>query len=120
VTGSREHIVSRTLQAGIALSGGLMLVGFVLYAFQPEYHNVDYPAATWAWFHGMWTLPVGEIISSPFIYLYAGIFVLMLTPIVRIIITGITFFLEGDWRYVWISVIVLGVIGISIAFAIVH
>lgn|GEM_PF-584310 len=120
ITTTREHIVSRTLTAGIIASGTLMLIGFILYALQPQHHGDAYPVADWNWVASQLQLPAAELLASPFAYLYAGIFVLMLTPIVRIIITGWTFSRERDWRYVGISLIVLIVIGISIAFSVAH
>jgi len=117
---TRERIVSRTLMAGITVSGSLMLIGFLLYAVQSAYHTAEIPAASWDWLREVLQQPVSEIVRVPYIYLYAGILLLMATPIVRIIITGWTFWKEGDTRYVWISLIVLAVIGVSIAFSIVH
>ena len=113
----REHIVSKTLRLGIILSGGLMIIGFLLYAIQPLYYQAAIPALTWQW--------VSELLAdggyaNPFLYLYTGIFILMLTPIVRVFITGFTFLLDGNLRYTVISLVVLLIIGVSIGFAIVH
>ncbi|MCB2206488.1 DUF1634 domain-containing protein [bacterium] len=116
----QERIVSRTLMGGIVVSGTLMLVGFLLYAFQPSYHADDVPMASWEWMRSVASGGTGAFLSNPFIFLYAGILALMTTPIIRIIITAWTFWCEGDTRYVWISLIVLVVIGISITFSIVH
>ncbi len=113
----RERIVSRTLMGGITVSGTFMLAGFLLYAFQPAWHDVPIPAASWDLLRG---LPAASAAGNPFLYLYAGILLLMATPIVRIMITAWTFWKEGDMRYVWISLIVLTVIGISIGFSVVH
>lgn len=114
---TREHIVSKTLRLGIILSGGLMIVGFLLYAIQPLYYHAAIPALTWQW--------VTELLASggyanPFLYLYTGIFVLMVTPIVRVFITGYTFLLDGNMRYTVISLAVLLIIAVSIGFSIAH
>lgn len=115
----RERIVSRTLMAGIIVSGSFMLAGFLLYAFQPGYHDAPIPAASWTLLQDLLDRPTAGVLN-PFIYLYAGILLLMATPIVRILITAWTFWKEGDMRYVWISLVVLTVIGISIGFSVVH
>ncbi len=117
---SREHIVSRTLMTGITVSGCLLIVGFVLYAAQPLWHGADIPIADFAWLHQLTNASPGEVLLNPFIFLYAGIFTLMITPILRLLITGWTFFLERDWHYVSITLIVLVVISISIAFSLSH
>ena len=117
---SREHIVSRTLMAGITVSGTLMLIGFVLYAAQPSWYAAAIPVADFAWLRVLGTSPAVEVLLNPFVFLYAGIFALMITPILRLFITGWTFFLERDWHYVSITVVVLVVISISIAFSISH
>ncbi|PLX26433.1 MAG: hypothetical protein C0600_10870 [Ignavibacteria bacterium] len=114
---TRQHIISKTLRTGILLSGGLMLFGFLLYAIQPVYYEASIPAATWQWFREL--LQDGKF-GNPFLYLYAGIFTLMVTPIVRVFITGYTFLLDGNTRYTLISLVVLLVIAVSIAFAVVH
>ncbi|MBE0643516.1 MAG: DUF1634 domain-containing protein [Bacteroidetes bacterium] len=116
----REHIVSRTLMAGITVSGALMLVGFALYAAQPSWYDVPIPVANFAWLGELAASTIPTILLNPFVSLYAGIFALMLTPILRLFITGWTFLVERDWHYVGITVIVLTVIGISIGFSIVH
>ena len=117
---SREHIVSRTLMAGIAVSAAFMLTGFLLYAFQPTFHDADIPQATWKWLSELSQRPVMDMLRSPWLFFYTGILLLMATPIVRIMITAWTFWRERDMHYVWISLIVLAVIGISITFSITH
>ena len=97
-----------------------MLLGFVLYAAQPLWYDAPVPAATFAWFGSLFAESGLGALLNPFLYLYAGIFALMLTPILRLIITGWTFLVERDWRYVTITAVVLAVIGVSIAFAVVH
>jgi uncharacterized membrane protein len=120
MSATREHIVSRTLMTGILLSGSMMLIGFLLYAFQPSYHDAAIPVATWAWLRKLWHLPLSTVVVTPWVFLYAGILLLMATPVVRIVITGWTFWQEREMRYVWISVIVLAVIGVSIVFSVTH
>ncbi|MBR9975816.1 MAG: DUF1634 domain-containing protein [Bacteroidetes bacterium] len=106
--------------AGIVTSGTLMLIGFVLYAAQPAWYDVPVPAATFAWFGSLFEESGVAALLNPYLSLYSGIFALMLTPILRLVITGWTFLVERDWRYVIITTVVLAVIGVSIVFAVVH
>jgi uncharacterized membrane protein len=111
-----QHLISRALLVGMTASGALMLAGFVLYALQPSWHDTAIPAFSASLIHGS----AGDVARNPFVYLYAGILVLMCTPIVRVCIGIIGFARERDWRYVVISAIVLTVIAISMALSIVH
>lgn len=117
---TREHIVSRTLMAGIVVSGGFLVLGFVLYAAQPSWYEVPIPAVTFEWFTGLFRDSIAGALLNPYLHLYAGIFALMLTPILRLLIAGWTFYRERDFRYVLITAIVLTVIGISIVFSVSH
>jgi uncharacterized membrane protein len=106
--------------AGIVVSGGLMIIGFVLYAAQPSWYEAPIPAVTITWFTGLFRTSVFQALLNPYLHLYAGIFALMLTPILRLLIAGWTFYRERDFRYVLITAIVLTVIGISIVFSVSH
>lgn len=120
LSASREHIVSLTLRVGIVVSGVLMLAGFVLYATQPVWYDAPIPALTFAWLGGILDTSVGEALLNPYLSLYAGIFALMLTPILRLLVTGYTFWRDGDMRYVRITIAVLVIIGLSIVFSVTH
>ena len=106
--------------AGIVVSGGLMVIGFALYAAQPSWYEMPIPAVTFEWFTGLFCDSIMGALLNPYLYLYAGIFALMLTPILRLLITGWTFYRERDFHYVLITAIVLTVIGISIVFSVSH
>lgn len=107
----REHKVSLLLRGGIILSGGFLVLGFLLYAAQPAWYDISDPAAMWL------RLLSGEDISplNPFLYLYAGLFLLMFTPIARVAMTVWMFAHERDSRYTLISLAVLLILLTSIA-----
>jgi uncharacterized membrane protein len=92
----------------------------VLFAAQPSWYGAAIPVADHAWLSGLFSQPLAAVLLNPFVYLYAGIFALMFTPILRLFVTGWTFYIERDWRYVSITLIVLTVIGISIVFSVSH
>jgi uncharacterized membrane protein len=110
----REHSVSKLLRVGIIVSGVFLLLGFVLYAAQPRWYSVADPSAMWR------TLLLGEDVSplNPFIHLYLGLFLLMLTPIARVAMTAWMFARERDVRYTVISLVVLFVLLSSITLSI--
>jgi uncharacterized membrane protein len=107
----REHKVSVLLRAGVVASGASLLLGFVLYAAQPAWH--DMPDVTVMWRR----LLSGDGVSplNPFIYLYFGLILLMFTPIARVAMTAWMFAREHDRRYTLISLAVLLVLSVSIA-----
>ena len=111
-----QHAISRTLMAGMSVSGVLMAAGFALYAAQPSWHDAGVPAFDRALLAG----GSMQALLNPFLYLYAGILVLMCTPVVRVCISVAGFARERDWRYVAISSVVLAVIAVSVALSVAH
>jgi uncharacterized membrane protein len=106
-----ERLVSRTLKAGLAASSALMVLGFVLAVFAPPWSE-----ARWQldWLR---TQPLVALLAQPAFALTLGILILMLTPVLRVLMTLMTFVIERDWRYVAISATVLLVLAISIVIA---
>jgi len=52
--------------------------------------------------------------------IFLGILLLFLTPILRIFLSLLSFFLEKDWLYVFITLIVIGIIVFSVSFGFSH
>jgi uncharacterized membrane protein len=98
----REHSVSLLLRGGIALSGALLLVGFLLYAAQPVWYDVPDATAMWMELLGGHDLSL----SNPFVFFYTGLLILILTPVARVAMTAWIFARERDLRYFVISLIV--------------
>jgi uncharacterized membrane protein len=107
-----ERLVSRTLKTGIAGSGALMVAGFALALLYPETMAADQWQLAW-----LASQPLSLLATHPSFYLTAGILLLMCTPILRVLITLITFVIERDWRYVLISAAVLLILSVSIVLA---
>ncbi len=115
-----QHQISLILRFGINLSGTLILIGFIL-VFINGVPDADHSYnSSWNIFERLFEMDVVSPIANPYFYLYSGIIALMLTPIVRVLLTLIGFALEKDIKYVVISSIVLIVIGCSIGFSIIH
>ena len=115
---SIEIAVARTLRWGIGISASLMALGLVLlFALFGTAGAHDAPSIkeVLLLFRSGGGLRIS--LGNPYLYLYAGILVLMLTPIARVLIALIGFALEKDWRFVLVSLFVLSVIAASILYA---
>jgi uncharacterized membrane protein len=107
-----QQIIGWILRLGVIISMLVVLVGGCLYIYRHSTETVHYskfigvpefvhtPGGIW---HGILTLRGRAIIQ-------AGIILLIATPIVRILFSGIGFILEKDWLYTGISLIVLAII----------
>jgi uncharacterized membrane protein len=78
-----DRILSHTLKAGAYTAFALIVAGLLL----------------------RWAVPWGTKIVA------AGLLVLLATPVLRIVVAGIQFFREHDFKYALVS---LGVLGIMI------
>jgi len=102
--------VGNILLIGSYSAAALSLVGLILHLFFAQ-------------------TPVGELESKPFsfslffsglkernplAFLNLGILVMMFTPLLRVITAGFSFFLEKDYKYVWIALGVLIILLVSI------
>jgi uncharacterized membrane protein len=112
-TVSIEHKASRVLRAGIWSSGILMALGLLLVLLQGGRVEV---------------LPGNVSISQilrfalaepvhPLTLLYAGLLVLMFTPILRVVAALIGFFGERDRWFVVVSTLVLSLLLCEIGYA---
>jgi uncharacterized membrane protein len=113
-----EVAVGRTLRWGIRISSLLMALGLVLlFALfgTTGAHEVPSIKEVILLFHSDGGLRIA--LGNPYLYLYTGILILMLTPIARVAIALIGFTVEKDWRFVLVSLVVLSVIMGSIFYA---
>jgi uncharacterized membrane protein len=110
-----QHIIGWVLRLGVIFSMLVVLVGSAFYLYRHGAETASYskfvgvpefihtPAGIW---HGILTLRGRAIIQ-------AGIVLLIATPIVRVLFSGIGFLMERDWLYTGISLLVLGIIVFS-------
>ncbi len=101
-----EHVVerwtSRSLKFGVWSSGGIMVLGLVLYAFRSFAASI--PERT-----PSMSLLVQNVFRDPFdpfTLMYSGLVLLMLTPFLRVLTAAIGFAAEKDRRFVVISLTV--------------
>ena len=113
-----EKYISRTLRWGVAASSVFIIAGIMLlFIHLPSATENHIPTLKEVLGVFSTHTPL-MLILNPYIYLYCGIFIIMITPIIRVIISILSFALEKDWRFVIISSFVLVVISISISISI--
>jgi uncharacterized membrane protein len=114
---SLEVAIGRTLQAGVLLAAAVVLLGGVIYLFHASGPRPDYQH-----FHGVadglrhpdkiWR---GAMHGDAESVIQLGLLLLIATPVVRVILAGVGFLLEGDRLYVWVSITVLAVLIYSLS-----
>ena len=98
-----ERWTSRVLRLGVMISAGLMILGLLLAAFFPSLLG---PLLTSPSLGSL----AGRMVSmsfDPATLMYAGLVMLMVTPVLRVITAVFGFAFERDWRFVIVSSMVL-------------
>jgi len=107
-----QILLGTLLRYGVIVSSLVVLLGGVIYLVRhgqevPEYRAFAGPNGRWdnlpAILRGMWHGHGKEIIQL-------GVVMLIATPIARIVFSVLAFFIEKDYLYVGITLVVLGVI----------
>ncbi len=96
--------VAAVLRWGSYGSAGLMLLGIVLSFFQPDFAMQIGPAMPLAW------LPKQISLGNPYAVMQLGVILLLLTPLARLVVAALSFWLEGERRYSLVSLTVLLII----------
>lgn len=111
-----EAVMGRLLITGVIISGTLILLGGIFYLIQ---HGFSIPHFKTFTGEPSNLRSVGQIVKG-FVHLDSlsiiqmGLLLLIATPIARVIFAVIGFFIERDFLYVLISLIVLAIITYSI------
>jgi uncharacterized membrane protein len=105
-----EILISRVLRGGVILSA--VIIGAGMLGVLLHYGNqasslptLDSPGAVW---HGL-------LAGDPVAVIMAGLLVLLATPVLRVAVSVVAFALEGDFRYVVITCLVLLILMVSFA-----
>ncbi|MBC1936929.1 DUF1634 domain-containing protein [Listeria grandensis] len=103
-----ELVVSSLLRIGVMLSAGIILLGLILLMFTGTsgYPGTTYPTSLTAIFDGISHM-------KPYAIIMFGLFCLILTPVLRVVVSFVTFLKEKDYLYVGITAIVLIILTIS-------
>jgi len=112
MTGRRQNHdrwVAWPLKIGMWLSAGLLLGGMVLvFVHPPESSSSNLNTADFLDALVQLRLPLGEGL------LYAGIMMLISTPVLRVGAAVVTFIAERDWKFVGVSIAVFVVLLLEI------
>ena len=108
-----QLIIGKILRLGVLVSATVMLIGLLLLIVKGNggYPNNTFPTDFTEICHGIAQL-------KPYAIMMLGIFLLILTPVLRVIVSIYSFYREGDNLYVVITTIVLVILGISFVFGI--
>lgn len=104
-----EGIIGRILQIGVAVAAVIMLFGLILLLMNGG--NGGYPVG-----HQPTTINAiidGTIALKPYAVMMVGMFCLIMTPVLRVVVSIYAFYKEHDTLYVWITSIVLVILCIS-------
>ena len=103
-----EIIIGKIMRIGVAIAAIVMLIGYLLLMFK---HSTGYPGGTFpTTLTAIWQ---GVIQLKPYALMMAGIFLLILTPALRVEISIYSFFKEKDKLYTVVTTIVLIILLIS-------
>ncbi|OCX54503.1 hypothetical protein BEL04_09710 [Mucilaginibacter sp. PPCGB 2223] len=110
-----QQLIGSLLRWGVLLSMIVVTIGGVIYLFRHGHNISDYstfklqPDFT----REVWPLLQGVLAIKGRAIIQLGIMLLIATPIMRVLFSAIGFFLEKDYLYVAITVLVLAIIMFS-------
>lgn len=97
-----EKWSGHVLRVGLWVSGGLMIAGLIIASLFPSNVNVitENPSLG-KLFYEMFSDSL-----NPVVLMFAGLVLLMFTPILRVVTAIVGFAVERDWKFVFVSLIV--------------
>lgn len=101
----RHPIVSWTLNGGVLVSCALLVLGLVESLLRPAGSGKP----------GVADIPSGLLAGEPAATVTAGLVVLMLTPLLRVVVLTLEFIRERDTPFAMISIGVLLLLAVTIA-----
>jgi len=110
---SHERFIGRGLRLGIWISMILLSVGLALSAYEG---GVDASGLSLKDLPGV-VFGTGKGISPGLGFLYSGLMVLVLTPLLRVAITLVIFFRQRDWRFFGIALVIFTILIIELTVA---
>ena len=114
-----QQLIGNTLRIGVTLACIIAFIGGIIYltshgseAFNIEtYRNFEYghaeAHAEYTTLTGIWQ---GLTSGTAFGWIQTGVIILLLTPIMRVLLSLLDFIKQHDWLYAVITAVVLGVI----------
>ena len=113
-----QLLLSRTLRWGVGIACVVALVGGLLYLVhcggQPfsldNYRHFSYATAADPAYTALPAILDGFLHFTPVGWIQTGVLLLILTPILRVLLSFFSFVEERDWLYAVITAVVLAVI----------
>ncbi|AST05027.1 hypothetical protein BT10792_30845 (plasmid) [Bacillus thuringiensis] len=105
-----EILISKILRVGVLISGTCITIGLIIFLITGEsgYPGDAYPTTLSA----IWS---GVLAGKAYAIILLSLFLLILTPVFRVGVSLITFWIEKDTLYVIITGIVFTILMISFA-----
>ncbi|WP_390407256.1 DUF1634 domain-containing protein [Lacticaseibacillus jixiensis] len=103
-----ELIIGKIMQIGVLLAAAVMLVGMAMLLISGA---SGYPAGVHP--HTITAIASGVVHFKAYAWLMTGIFLLILTPVLRVVVSIYAFIKEQDRLYTWITTIVLVILVVA-------
>ena len=105
-----QTIIGRILQVGVIFSAIVMLIGLVLFLVSGRsgYSGSYVPRRMGLILQGTWQL-------KPYAIMMLGVYCLILTPVLRVVVSIYAFYKEHDHLYVSITTLVLAILLVALA-----
>jgi uncharacterized membrane protein len=109
---AQELVISAVLRGGVLLSAAIIALGTAAFFWQAFTGHV---AGEAAFPHTLGATLAGVRAGNPAAIIVLGLLVLLATPLLRIIVSIVSFARERDWPYVAITLLVLAILLLSFA-----
>ncbi len=106
-----ELIISYVLRGGVLLAAGIITLGVLL--FYIAYLHAGATSGPITFPHTASEVFLGLGRHDPVAVISLGLLVLLLTPVLRVLVSVVIFALEHDWRYTGITLLVFFILLVS-------
>lgn len=103
-----ELIIGKIMQIGVLIAGAVLIIGVIALLVQGD---GGYAANAHPYRPG--TILAGVAAFKPYAIMMLGIFLLILTPVLRVVVSIYAFIKEKDKLYAWITTVVLIILVIA-------
>ncbi len=112
----RQLLIGNLLRIGMYISMGIVMVGAIIYLINHSTEKPNYSAFN---FDKVKSTTIQSVFTELLTFngksvIQFGLLMLIFTPIARVMLSVISFFLEKDYLYVVIGLIVLAIIMVSL------
>jgi len=108
-------MVSVVLRSGVIISAAVIVIGLVMLVFNGLADLKGGIATAMNFPHTFGAVLSGVVRFDPISVITLGLLLMIITPVTRVAVSIIAFAMEGDWRYVGITTVVLFVLLVSFA-----